>query len=150
MIMRLFEKEEEFRKGDEVKINVGALKNMPEPQLNLVKQVIKKAGGKPVVMRVADDSIDVAESPMAGITIGTVQVPKDAVSKVGGQKEHDDERMDVDAKDQLKPVDKKESLSKKLLDVLEQDNKDIEQGGHKGREKKFLKGYSLSKKPIKK
>jgi hypothetical protein len=115
-IMKLFEqkKENEFRKGDEVKINMSALKNLPEPQLNLIKQILKKSDNKPVVVRVADDSIDVAESPMAGITIGTVQVPKSAVSKVGGQKEHDDERMDVDAKDQLKPVDKKESLSKKL------------------------------------
>lgn len=125
-MMRLFEqKEVEFRKGDEVKVNVGALKDMPEPQLNLVKQVIKKAGGKPVVIRVADDSIDIAESPMAAIVVGTVQVPKSAVSKVGGQKEHDDERMDVDAKDQIKPLKKEEgkTLSKQLTDLLDKKGK---------------------------
>ena len=122
-IMRVLEqKEVEFRKGDEVKVNVGALKDMPEPQLNIVKNVIKKAEGKPVVIRVASDSLDIAESPMAGATIGTVQVPKSAVSKVGGAKEHDDERMDVDAKDQIKPVgkpiDKGESLATQLMGIL--------------------------------
>ena len=117
----------EIAKGDEVKVNLGALKNMMEPQLNLVKQVIKKAGGKPVVIRIADDSVDIAESPMAGAMVGTVQVPKDAVSVIGGKKETKDSRMDVDAKDQIKPLKKKESkmnLSKKLMGLLDEDNLD--------------------------
>lgn len=124
-IMKLFEqkKENEFRKGDEVKINMSALKNLPEPQLNLIKQILKKSENKPVVIRVADDSIDVAESPMAGITIGTVQVPKSAVSKVGGKDDHEDTRMDVDAEDAIKPLKKEkgENLAQKLSNYLKED-----------------------------
>ena len=120
-LIELFEKKDKnIKKGDQVKVNVKAVKGMPEPTMKLLTNIIKKAEGKPVVIRVAADSVDIAESPVAGMMVGTVSVPLSAVSLSGSNKDvQKDVRTDVDATDAIKPEKKKgESLSKKVMSIL--------------------------------
>ena len=64
--------------GDEIRVDMKKI-NGPSPYVRLVNQVIKRSNGKPTIITIQKEDVEIAESPFAGLLVGTVRIPIAAI-----------------------------------------------------------------------